>query len=108
MKKKSILVTDIAKLKGKRMSFVKGASVGALVGFGAGYATGYLTYNSNNYQTNEENNDDRNSRGTTFGILGAIPVAVAGGLIGSVVVQRKFTINGNRYKLNNALNKLYK
>jgi uncharacterized membrane protein YfcA len=96
MNERAISIDNIQMIKVKRQSFWMGFAAGALAGYFGGYGVGYVTYKAKGLD-----DDDRDRRGHSIvsGFVTAAPTSLLGGLIGALVIKKKFIINGNRNKM---------
>lgn len=99
-------VADIKMLRAKRQSFLKGATVGGLIGLGVGLLVGYATYQERFELTDDENKGKRATNALAWGIAGAVPAGIAGGLSGGLFIKKRFYINGRRDALEKTLKRV--
>lgn len=105
---KSFAVEDIKEIRLRRKSRVAaGMAFGAIGGFLSGLAIGYTQGDDKNAPSGPLNfsiNFSKKEKGYFYGIVGIIPGALIGGLIGSI--KLKIPINGNKSKYREAQDKL--
>lgn len=99
---RAIRIDQIQTVRIKRNSFWLGFAAGAVIGYFGGYGAGYITYHGSEY--NED--DSRRFRSIKSGLITAAPSSIAGGLIGAILIRKRFIIQGKKEKilrLNNLL-----
>ena len=104
---KSYAVEDIKEIRLRPKSRVAAMALGALGGFLSGLAIGYSQGDDTSAPSGGWNfnfNFSRKDKGYMYGVVGIIPGAIIGGLIGSI--KLKVPINGDKSKYRAAQDKL--
>jgi hypothetical protein len=91
-----IRVSEIHKIKVKRNAIVNGMAGGAVLGGLAGYGLGYISYSYNESISDQDNHDNQKGRAAIGALIGAIPTALLGGMVGGVITKRTFRVDGNK------------
>ncbi len=89
-------VKDIKYVRVKRNAFLSGFAIGGLIGYGLGYGAGYITHKDDDLKDYDQNKEDAKARGVGMGIVGAASLGLVGGIIGPVVLRKRFVIDGKK------------
>lgn len=92
----TIPASKIRLIKVKKNAFWMGAVVGAVLGAVVGYNIGKVPKEQNQFPNDEEEDDV--VKGITYAGIAMVPTALAGSLIGSAFVKRRYRVDGSMVK----------